>query len=79
MVKNGLDAGETMNAHHFFMVQCTVRLPELCVPLVRNLTQLIVVCHCSSRSVNISSDNGLELASIGRMIEKPQDVWIKVY
>jgi hypothetical protein len=45
MIQNRLYAGETMNPHNFFVIERSVRLPELGVPLVGDLAQLEVIGH----------------------------------
>ena len=45
VVKQGLNARETMNSHQFFVVQRAVGLTKLGVTLVGNVAQLVVVAH----------------------------------
>ena len=45
VVENRLDAGKAVNAHQLFVVERAVRLAELDVPFVGQLSQFVVVGH----------------------------------
>jgi len=48
VVEDGLDAGETLEAHQFLAVELPIGLRELCVALVGDLSKSLIERHLNS-------------------------------